>query len=225
MQYNDESRFELPDVFTRLPDLTRSVSDIGEFHSNRKLALIKDILDTLDNSDTDSGYFIYTNVDIALMPGFYLAIKKIIEKEYDAFVINRRTIKETFTSIDQIPLMYAETGETHPGYDCFVFKRNIYEKFILRDICIGTAWIGRALLANMVAFSKNFKEFRNLHLTFHLGDSLSWRDPDFDEYFKHNRDEYRKIYRDLKSHLKNFDDVWESYLLDGGAKRMIPVFD
>ena len=35
VQYNDESRFELPDVLTILKDACQiGISDIGEFHSN-----------------------------------------------------------------------------------------------------------------------------------------------------------------------------------------------
>lgn len=36
--------------------------------------------------------------------------------------------------------------------------------------------IGSLLLINIACFSNNFKEFRDLHLTFHIGNSEVWRD-------------------------------------------------
>lgn len=224
VQYHDEEHLPLPGCFIRTPDLTRSIADIISFRKRRKLALIKDILDRLyETSQAD--YFIYTNVDIALMPYFYRVVTGFIDQGYDAFVINRRTISDQYSSIDQIPLMYAEAGESHRGYDCFVFKRELYPKFKLGTICIGTAWIGRTLLANMVTYSSRFKEFRDEHLTFHIGDSLDWRRDDYSDYKDRNRNEYEKIFRQLEIEHGEFEPVWRSYLWDAGAKRQFPMFD
>ncbi|MGD2090360.1 MAG: hypothetical protein PVH61_29555 [Candidatus Aminicenantes bacterium] len=224
IQYHDEDRLQLPGCFIRTPDLNRSISDIKTFKEKRKLALIKDILDALyETGDTD--YLIYTNVDIALQPYFYQAVAKFIEQGYDAFVINRRTILDKFTTPNQIPLMYAQVGEPHKGYDCFVFKRDLYPKFKLGVIFIGTAWIGRALLANMVTYATKFKEFRDEHLTFHIGDPCSWRREEFSDYFQQNRNEYLKIFNQLEAEHGIFEPVWRSYLLDTGPKRIIPNSD
>lgn len=224
VQYHDEERIQLPGCFIRTTDLSRSISDLKTFKKKRKLALIKDILDSLYES-SDADYYIYTNVDIALQPHFYQAVARFIEQGYDAFVINRRTISDRFFSIHEIPLMYAETGESHKGYDCFVFKREVYPEFKLGTICIGTAWIGRTLLANMVSYAAKFKEFRNEHLTFHIGDPCPWREEEFSDYFHHNRNEYLKIFQQLESGQREFEPVLRSYLLDTGAKRQFPNFD
>lgn len=191
----------------------------------RKLALIKDIIDALYNNAGDADYLIYTNVDIALQPYFYLTVSKFIRQGYDAFVINRRTITDKYSHIDDIPFMYAETGEPHKGYDCFVFKREFYPKFKLGTICIGTAWIGRALLANLVTYSSRFKEFREEPLTFHIGDPCPWRNQQFSDYFHENQNEYLKVFQQLEAEHGEFEPVQRSYLLDTGTKRIIPTFE
>jgi hypothetical protein len=224
IQLNSEERVPLPSCFKRIPDIKRSVIDLTTFKRKRKLVLIKDILDAVPRED-DADYVIYTNVDIALQPFFYQWVSTVIEQGYDAFVVNRRTISNKFFSINEIPLMYAEIGEPHKGYDCFVFRREIYQKFKLGDICIGAAWVGRALLANMLCFSKKFKEFRNQHLSFHIGDSCTWRHQEFSDYTAHNREEYLTIFRQLESEVGGFDSELLSYLLDTGPERIIPDFE
>jgi hypothetical protein len=225
VQFRGEARVPLPEGFARVPDLTRSILDIRTFKKNRKLPLIRDILDALRGAAGAADYYVYTNADIALQPYFYLSVAKIIEQGYDAFVINRRTIPAGYHDVKQIPLMYAEAGDAHPGYDCFVFRSDVYPRFVLGDICIGSAWIGRALLANMAAFSARFKEFKNEHLTFHIGDSLSWRQDDYQDYSRENRKEYVRIFGELEKKRGGFSPPWRSYLLDSGDKRRFPDFE
>lgn len=223
VQYHDEERIPLPRCFKRTADIKRSITDVHTFEGKRKLALIKDIIDALYES-ANAEYFIYTNVDIALQPFFYRAVAKIIERGYDAFVINRRTITDRYSAIEDIPLMYGEVGDSHPGYDCFVFKREVYPKFKLGDICIGTAWVGRALLINLTAFAGKFKEFSDLYLTFHIGDPRPWMKGEFSGYFRHNRQELEKIFEQIESVQGKFEPVWRSYLIDFPKNRQFPVF-
>jgi hypothetical protein len=173
IQYQDEERLPLPGCFTRLPDITRSSRDLEAFKSDRKLALIKDILNPLYNA-TDADYLIYTNLDIAVLPHFYLSVDKIVAQGFDGFIINRRTIRKRYSQIEEIPLLFAEAGEIHPGSDCFVFSRENYEKFLLGNVVIGCEFIGLTLRTNLAVFSKKFEHFRDLHLTFHIGDDRVW---------------------------------------------------
>ncbi len=220
-----EDREIIPGHFEITPDLDRSILEIKKFKIPRKLPLIKDILDRLYTHTTDEHcYLIYTNPDIALMPYFYQAVYKFIRQGYDAFVIDRRTISDRYSSVEEIPLMYAEIGDSHPGYDCFVFKRDVYPHYKLGNICIGTAGVGRALLANMVAYSADFRELRDKHLTFHIGDAQTWRNEEYSDDFKENRHEYLKIFPQLEAEHGMFDPVWRSYLLDSGEARKIPDF-
>lgn len=223
VQFRGEPLVALPHEFIRVPDLTRSVVDLKKFEKARKLPLIKDILDRLYQTDR-ADYMIYTNADIALQPYFYSAVSRIIEQGYDAFIINRRTIPGHYQHSEDIPLMYAEIGEPHRGYDCFVFRRDIYPLFKLGTICIGTAWIGRVLVANMVVYANKFREFRNAHLTFHIGDAMHWRQDGYEDYVRENHNEYMRIFNILESEHGEFNPVVRSYLLDTGDKRQFPDF-
>ena len=88
-----EDRHMVPDGFTPTSDLDRSVLEIVKSSSKRKLPLITDILNRLyEVSEAD--YLIYTNVDIAVMPYFYVAANNIIKCGNDAFTINQRTVSK-----------------------------------------------------------------------------------------------------------------------------------
>lgn len=206
-----EDRAMLPEGFTITPDLERSVLDIATFKKKRKLPLIKDILDRL-YAATDAEYLIYTNVDISLMPHFYVALNNIIEKGYDAFTVNRRTISKKY-KIKQLASMYAETGEPHPGHDCFVFKRSLYPNFNLGSACIGANWVGRVLITNLICHSEQLEIFKDMHLTFHIGDDQSWRVSEYSDYDKHNESQLHKILLDYKaSGLFNGKPLVEEFL-------------
>lgn len=196
-----EDREIVPDEFLKTPDLERSVLDVGTFQIARKLPLIQDILDRLYKA-TDADYLIYTNVDIALMPHFYLTVDRLIEQGYDAFVINRRTISQINQTLETIPLMYAETGKQHGGHDCFVFPKNHYSNYHLKNLCIGASLIGRGLLANLICNAQNFQEFKDFHLTFHLGDDRSWTDDRLEDYTIHNLKEANLIIEEYKKEEK-----------------------
>ncbi|MFI5294013.1 MAG: sulfotransferase [Thermodesulfovibrionales bacterium] len=184
----------VPGHFRKTAPLDRSVLDLGVTGGTKKLPLVKDVIDRLYQRST-ADYFIYTNTDIALTPDFYLAVRDIIGKGYDGFAINRRTISMTYADLQDIHLMVEEAlqGEKHPGYDCFVFRRESYSRFVLGNVCIGANWIGRAMLGNVMAFSTNFNVFEDLHLTFHRGDERPWQGNEHNSYNRHNEQELVKI--------------------------------
>lgn len=192
VQYEEDRRI-IPEYFLKTEDLTRSVLDIKSFKKQRKLPLIKDILDRLYENATGD-FLIYSNVDIALQTYFYKFIKRVIEKEeHDAFIINRRTISEKYKDVKDIPLMYGDVGKDHKGWDCFVFKKELYPKFDLGLGVIGQGWIGRILLSNLLLYSKKFKIFEKSHLTFHIGNDKSWKTEEYRDYQDHNMGECKKI--------------------------------
>lgn len=188
----------IPGFFKKLPDLQRSVLDVNSFSKQRKLPLIKDILHKLYHS-TDSEYLIYTNADIAVMPQFYLALNDMISGGLDAFIINRRRVSQRFKSVSDIPLMWSEIGDTHPGFDCFVFHRNLFPKLILENVCIGVPFLEAAMAYNLFALSSNFNLFTHLHLTVHIGMEVMPRHDR--QYHQFNHNEFRKIYRQLRPML------------------------
>ncbi len=218
-----EDRSLVPDDFQLTPNLDRSSFNIGTFQKRRKLPLLSDILDRLYEA-SNAEYVIYTNVDIALLPHFYVAVNQMIEASYDAFVINRRTISSKYQSIDEIPLMYVEIGEPHEGHDCFVFKRDVYPKYKLGATYIGIPWVGRVLIWNLVCHAMNFMEFKDKHLTFHIGNELRWERDDSCDYVAHNKGEASRILTELEREYGPFDrhrtlSLYPIYILDEKVHR------
>lgn len=194
----------VPHGFQITPDLEKSVLDYAKFERHRKLPLLKDILDRLYEA-ASAEFLVYTNVDIALLPHFYLTVAQFIGAGHDAFAINRRTIARTYTRVEQIPLMYADLGQPHRGWDCFVFRRDVYPSFILGSVCVGAPHVGLALVANLVAHAGAFKEFKDQHLTFHLGDDRRWHSGAYADYAEHNTGETLRILAELERQQGPFD--------------------
>jgi hypothetical protein len=187
-----EDRNMVPDGFVPTPDLEQSVLDTDAFPVQRKLPLLKDILDRLYQGST-AEVLIYTNADIVLQPHFYMAVNELLQDGCDAFIINRRTIPDTYCCVDELPLMYAEAGESHKGWDCFIFNRRLYPRFELGTACIGAGWVGRVMITNMACLAGRFSIFKDLHLTFHIGNDKVWQQAEFSGYTRHNQLECRKI--------------------------------
>lgn len=184
----EEDLAAAPDGFEQARLLDRSVLDCGEFVMQRKLPLIGDILERLYQL-SEADYLVYSNVDIAVMPHFYSGIAALLAQGHDAFVINRRTISGHYRSVAELPLMYAESGAPHPGYDCFVFRRSLFERFVLGNTCLGINWVGTVLLWNLQVFARDFRAFTDLHMTFHIGNDKAWKNPAFADYVAHNKRE------------------------------------
>ena len=191
-----------PPDFAALPDLTRSVLDAARFETPRRLPLLADLiaraLDAAGRLRAD--WIIYTNVDIAPMPDFYAAAAALIDRGHDAFTINRRTIPRDWPNgVSDLPLMRAHPGTAHPGRDCFVFAREAARGFDLGAACIGAQFVGKVLAANLLCRARNYADFEDLHLTFHLGDDRRWLSAAQREYSDHNRRELAAVLQRLRA--------------------------
>jgi hypothetical protein len=199
-----EDRPVVPHDFQHTQDLERSVLDVGIFRQPRKLPLLQDILARL-HAASDADYLIYTNVDIGVQPHFYLGIRDLIEQGYDAFVVNRRTINQTPDQLSDIPLMYESVGKPHPGWDCFIFPRASFPQYDLGNVCIGTQRVGLALLANLLVHAARYREFKQMRLTFHLGDDRNLTSPARADYAEHNTREVIALLHRLEKQYGKFD--------------------
>ncbi|MBJ7428933.1 MAG: hypothetical protein JHD28_08260, partial [Bacteroidia bacterium] len=164
----EEDKSIIPNSFTVLSNLAYSILDINKKLSGKKLPLIKDIL-LKTNEVPNTDYIIYSNSDIALMPFFYDFVIEKIKEKHDAIIINRRRISNKYNSKEQLPQMYAELGKSHPGFDCFIFKKELLSKFNLGNICVGIPFLEVTLIHNIIAFAKNPLFVADKHLTFHIG--------------------------------------------------------
>ena len=188
----------LPGEFSKKVILSRSVADIKKFIEERRLPVIYDLLsEGIKNSDGD--YIVFTNIDIALMPDFYNVVNWYIEKGHDAIVINRRRIPAKLKTAP-LEVMQAHAGKMHSGYDCFVFKKSLFEKFIPTNICIGVPPAGNDIFYNLFTFAENPLLLTERHLTFHLGMELvkTWGSS---EYYHFNYSEFSKLLKKLDPHI------------------------
>ena len=194
-------------------DLECSVLDIANFQVPRKLPILQDILEKV-YLESQSDYVIYTNVDIGLQPHFYQAVSNFVDQGLNSFVINRRTVSDRYTKLDQLDEIYHDPGKPHRGWDCFVFPRNLIPDFNLGTLCIGAPLVGLGLFANLMAMAENFKEFKNEHLTFHLGDDKAWNSNLLDDYRQHN-------YQQLMIQLRKLEDVYGSFPESSAPSRFL----
>ena len=193
-----ESEIQLPRGFFETEKLTQSIQDVGNFSAHKKLPLLNDILVRLYEASR-SNIFIYTNIDIILRPNFYQVVSGFFSGGYDAVVVNRRNkeLPENCINAESLPALHQQVGTPHPGIDCVAFKRNIFPKFILGNICIGIPKIGAALFDNVEFYSNNLIWLKNVDLTAHIGDrrdSWWWSNKmEAAELTRHNDQEYKKI--------------------------------
>lgn len=201
-QYPEDHK-SIPNFVKKLPDLKRSVLDVNPKLNKRKLPLIADIL-TIAHQELHADYIIYTNIDIAVKPHFYAYVQKKIQEGHDAIVINRRRIawqkKKAYNLEEDILEYFGAIGKSHPGFDCFVFKKELIQKFILGNICIGISFLETSIIHNIAAFAEKPIYVFDQDITFHLGTEVlvSRRKNPF---YWHNRTIY---FREIQPQLKKY---------------------
>lgn len=192
----ENARVFLPEGIRATSNLKECGADRKELNTQLRLPLLKEILSKL-NESKDATHFIYTNLDICLMPFFYEAVASFIEQGYDGIVINRRRISANYLTEKDLNLLYAEAGKEHTGYDCFVFSRELLNKFILKDIFIGAPPSGNDLFYNIFTFAKKPVLFTKKHLTFHAGMELykQWGDQGINAF---NKQQFILLLKELR---------------------------
>lgn len=198
-----EDHESIPEFIQKLPNLKRSVLDVNPKLKKRKLPLIADIL-AMAYQEIDADYIIYTNIDIAVKPHFYTYVQKKIKEGYDAIVINRRRItweiKENYNLEEDILEYYGAIGKSHPGFDCFVLKKELIPQFILGNICIGISFLETSLIHNIAAFAEKPHYVFDQDITFHLGTEVlvpRKKNP----FYWHNRNIY---FQEIQPQLKKY---------------------
>jgi hypothetical protein len=82
--------------------------------------------------------------------------------------------------------LLAETGLQHIGFDCFVFRCEMYDHFAKNLACVGVSRVERGLLYNLVAHSTRMLMLKNVALTYHYGNDRPWTREDWSDYREHN---------------------------------------
>lgn len=166
--------FEIfPDQFDHKHTLKDTIQDLDRFQDGKKLPFISEILQ-IGNDQKEVDYVIYTNVDIGLYPDFYLQLRDLIAKGFDAICINRNTLPNGDFSATNLERLYTLPMQAHEGIDCFVMHRELIDRFKLGDSITGTGPVGLIIAANLLSVAKQFHWSRTDRFTFHIGDDKSW---------------------------------------------------
>lgn len=179
--------------------LSRTIQDIRPLRPKRLYPMIADILRIgADSSNCD--YLIFTNMDIAVQPDFYLQLHDVIENRFEPgtpFTVYRRNIPNHYNNIEQLPEMYREPGQIAYGYDCFVFPRPFAAELDLGNCCIGAAHFDYLLFIALDAVSGfHVERVNDLPLTFHIGNDIAWSSQI--DYIEHNLDESLRAIRRMR---------------------------
>ncbi|MDP1926752.1 MAG: hypothetical protein Q8K57_18430 [Thiobacillus sp.] len=199
--------------------LGRTVQDIRPLSPQRPFPLISDILQ-LGAESSNCDYLIFTNMDIAVQPDFYLQLHEIIEKRFEPgtpFTVYRRNISSHYSRIEQLPEMYGQPGQVAYGYDCFVFPKSYVSQLDLGNCCIGAAHFDYLLFIALDAVSGfRVKRINDLPLTFHIGNDIAWSSQI--NYIEHNLTESLAAIQRMHKHFdvpknSNFAQMERSHFL------------
>ena len=192
----------VPESFQATPQLTRSTAEVYPGMTSKRLPFIQDLLDRLYHS-CEAEYLVLSNVDIALFDNFYTWINDAIKRwGFEGMTITRRDNLPKFSGDhrlgpDDLDYFYQQVGQDHPGYDCFVFRRDLY-----REIDMGQLFAGHppwgAILVKQLRWVCGHKTFRNKHLTFHIGKDEVWRGVRRSPLAEQNRQNAHELIRRIK---------------------------
>lgn len=173
---------EIPEDFVWAPDIeTYAWEHIERLRGKnplRPLPRIGDIIHGLYET-SHAEYFIYTNLDIGLRPHFYRFVAEQIEYGIDGMSINRRNVPKevnaTLIGPDHLRLLDFVVGDSHPGSDCFVFRRDTVPSMRFGNVYIGYPPIGRVMYKQVQSTARRFVEFKDARVTYHLGSDQPWK--------------------------------------------------
>lgn len=212
-----EDKNVVPPEFKCVDTLSTSISDLVQSDLNIKLPLLFDLLNIGAESsmgNEDDEYLIYTNIDIGLMPFFYQTVSDIVQKGFDAVIINRRTVDQVWGTSNNFGLMFSDIGNKHPGSDCFIIKKSLVKKFVRSECCLGVITVMKSLMINMAAVAEKMVIIADAHATFHIGDDRRWSNPRFKPYANHNRSEAERIARELIAASVEYRAKLQEYALE-----------
>jgi hypothetical protein len=194
---HEDDEVELSQSYVKALLPNRSFRDKG-FPQGKRYPFIKDMFDAAIHS-SNAEYFIYTNMDIILQPSFYRFVIETIDAGHDAFIINRRRISKHHLD-DDLDTIIKIKGKPHPGFDCFVFHRDLYHKMHFGEIVHAT-FIGVTIAHNIFCYAKRPVLFDDQHLTTHIG--MEILRPKNDAYW-YNRHHF---FKDVKNALWSDLDI------------------
>lgn len=181
--------------------LARFACDLKSFEVPRRLPVLSDLLD-LELPSDDRAFVVYTNMDICTSPFFYTECVRMLKDGADCMVINRRTVDKGYL---ERPLNEGFVAEStrHPGHDCFVMPASFLARIRPPDTILGIGFVFRPLLlACILHHGRRFVEHADAYLTMHFGDDMEWKNPRFNDYLEHNRDQLIAAWRSQEPRIR-----------------------
>jgi hypothetical protein len=86
-----------------------------------------------------------------------------------------------------------------------VFRRAAFPAFVLGNLCVGAGGVGRLLMVNVLVHARRFNLIKDAHMTFHIGDDMSWKSDRYTDYAAFNAREARNALKVLDSRHGPFD--------------------
>ncbi|HLP12114.1 MAG TPA: hypothetical protein VK177_09305 [Flavobacteriales bacterium] len=144
---------------------------------------------------------IFTNIDIIPTEHFYTVVDKLMKSGHDAIIINRRRVSQKYLDHFDYTNLITEAGKSHGGYDTFVFKASLIDKFAAENVCLGVPPAGNDLFYNLFTVAQNPVLYTEKALTFHIGMELykEWGDK------KTKKENYRSFKKMLTTLKPNMD--------------------
>ncbi len=169
----DEGAVEAP--ATTIAYLERTVADVAALEPVRKLPLIGDLL-RVGAEAVSSSHLIFTNMDIAVQPGFYVRAAELVGTLGPdvPFMLPRLNVPAELAGAT-LEELYAAEGPLGHGFDCFVIPHHLLGGLDLGNACIGAGHFDLLLVMQLDRLSG----YRSRHLlderlTFHLGNEIGW---------------------------------------------------
>ena len=192
---------QVPDRFILAPNIEKYaweyIPGLRNVMPQRPLPRLADIISGL-YAVSDAEYFIYTNLDIGLFDNFYLVVKAIIDKGYDAFCINRIDLPKlhngVLLDVSNMDLFPRIAGRKHIGIDCFIFRREIVPQLELGNVYIGYPPVGMVLKTQIEKTAKKFAWFKDIAVTYHLGNDTPWKN-NTSPYYMENFNQAEGLYK------------------------------
>lgn len=180
----DESAIEAP--ATESAYLTRTIQDVADLQPKRPLPLIADILN-VGAEGTTATHLIFSNMDIAVQPRFYVALHALIAGRlgrHAPFMVQRINIDAGLAGA-ALEAMYAADGPLGQGHDCFVIPIELVRSLDLGECCIGAPHFDYLLAMELdVLAPDGVRTLADERLTFHLGNDIAWAA--MIDYVEHN---------------------------------------
>lgn len=137
---------------------------------SQKLPMIGDILATALKICNDGDYICYINSDIICPYWFFDFLAGSIRTHSKAtgFIINRKDVLDPnfdyYEDDGRQPIIY------HPGYDCFLFPKDMLNSSFFGMCTVGLPPVGALLATNMLGNLSDVKLINDSVVTIHRGD-------------------------------------------------------